>query len=307
MNTKKFFQNIFHKRHFKASVAILVTISILIVTWIMVGAQNLLPPEKQVIEEHYIQEQEEGYQNPAPRDPSYRPGPGPKYDIPTGILEQMDPPSGFPDFKINNRWQGIIDNLFIKVSAGGLFSDPSQGELIVETQPTDNSQDPTQVQEFLTPKKAGSVTIILEKDLKLVLKSSNGELFLFDVLSGTFQPIRLVGIDIKPGGAPNSVNCKNQNELIAVAILSTNDFNALSVDDSTVTFEGAQEYHINNAAGKLQRHEADVNGDGKLDLVFHFLMTRTDLNCNSTLGTLIGKTFNDIFVIGTDNIRMVKK
>ena len=48
---------------------------------------------------------------------------------------------------------------------------------------------------------------------------------------------RLVNIDIKPGGGPNSILCTNDREIIPVAILITDTFDALTVNQTTVTFE----------------------------------------------------------------------
>lgn len=307
MNIIKFFNRRIEKWYLKVIVAVFVGVATLAITRLLVGAQNILPPEKQIIEERYTQEREEGAQNPAPRDPLFIPEPGSEYEIPTGILENVDPPSGIQDFSFINRWQGMVNDLFVSVSAGGLLSDPLQGKLVVETQRIDYSEDLIPVQEFLTPTEAGPVRIILEKDLKLVLKSSNGTFFLFDVLSRTFEPIRLVSIDLKPGSNVNSINCTNQNELIPFAILSTNDFDALTIDNSTVTLDSGHEYHMNGGTGLTQRHEADANGDGKVDLVFHVLLANTSLNCSSTVGTVTGYTYDNVFIIGSDTIRMIRK
>lgn len=114
---------------------------------------------------------------------------------------------------------------------------------------------------------------------------------------------QIVKIDIQPGITTNSINCK-KNSVIPVALISTDTFDALSVDYKTVSFEGALELHNNH--GVPQRHVGDVNGDGKLDLVFHFYSNSTDLTCNSTQGTLIGKTFDGLVIEGTDSIRMVR-
>lgn len=46
-------------------------------------------------------------------------------------------------------------------------------------------------------------------------------------------------VDIKPGSDPNSINCNNEQEVITVAILTTEGFDANTVDHATVTFEGA--------------------------------------------------------------------
>ena len=114
-----------------------------------------------------------------------------------------------------------------------------------------------------------------------------------------------VDIDIKPGSDPNSINCNNENESIAVAILTTDDFDATAVDHTTVTFEGASETHLDRRSGQPRLHEEDVDIDGDDDLVFHFRLGDTDLDCGSTDGTLTGETFDGQPFVGTDAVRTV--
>jgi hypothetical protein len=65
------------------------------------------------------------------------------------------------------------------------------------------------------------------------------------VCGTAFAPERpltiVVDIDIKPGSDPNSINCINENETIAIAILTSDSFDATTVDHTTVVFEGANE------------------------------------------------------------------
>ena len=82
-----------------------------------------------------------------------------------------------------------------------------------------------------------------------------------------------------------------------MAILTTENFNATIVDHATVVFEGATEMQ-----GK--RHEKDVDGDGDIDLMFHFRQNETTLTCESTEATLTGETFFGDRIIGTDSIDM---
>ena len=89
-----------------------------------------------------------------------------------------------------------------------------------------------------------------------------------------------------------------------MAILTTDDFDATTVDHTTVTFEGATEMHVDKKSKEPRRHEEDVNGDGDDDLVFHFHFGDTDLTCDSTEGTLTGETFDGVEIEGTDLVQM---
>ena len=125
-------------------------------------------------------------------------------------------------------------------------------------------------------------------------------------LSFTVLPIAIqVSIDIKPGSDPNSINCNNEKGVIAAAILTTEDFDATTVDHTTVFFEGVSETHVHKKSRKPRRHEEDADGDGDTDLIFHFRVGDTGLACSSTEGTLIGETFDGQSIEGTDAVRMV--
>ena len=115
----------------------------------------------------------------------------------------------------------------------------------------------------------------------------------------------VVDIDIKPGSDPNSINCNNANETITVAILTTDDFDATAVDHTTVTFEGASETHIDRRKGVARRHVEDVDLDGDLDLLLHFRLGETDLDCDSALGILTGETFDGTAFEGMDDVNMI--
>ena len=114
-----------------------------------------------------------------------------------------------------------------------------------------------------------------------------------------------VDIDIKPGSDPNSINCNDEKGVIPVATLTNGDFDATTVDHTTVMFEDASETHVGKKSGEPRRHEEDVDGDGDTDLVFHFRLGETDLTCSSTEGTLTGETFDGQAIEGTDAVRMV--
>ncbi len=132
-----------------------------------------------------------------------------------------------------------------------------------------------------------------------------------DVVVKSLSEVIPVDIDIKPGSYPNSINCKNDNGIIAVAILTTTDFDATTVDHTTVRFgrKGTEaiETHKNKKTGELKRHEEDVDSDGDIDLVFHFRVGDTKIKFGDKKAILTGKTFDSQKIKGKDSIRTVGK
>jgi hypothetical protein len=104
-----------------------------------------------------------------------------------------------------------------------------------------------------------------------------------------------VEIDIKPGSNHNPVNPRSRGR-IAVAVLTTEDFDADTADVSTVEFGpgGAQPLHY-----ALE----DVDGDTDWDLIFHFKTQETGIDCGDTEATLTGKTLDGVEITGTDSIK----
>jgi hypothetical protein len=122
--------------------------------------------------------------------------------------------------------------------------------------------------------------------------------FLLYSIDYRFEPVR-VQIDIKPGTFPNDINPRSRGR-IAVAILTTSLFDATSVDPTTVRFGGSG---IETAP--VQFATEDVDGDGDIDLVFHFPTQDAGIACGTTSAWLTGAVFGGPTIKGPDSINTV--
>jgi hypothetical protein len=109
-------------------------------------------------------------------------------------------------------------------------------------------------------------------------------------------------IDIEPGVYPNTIKL-NTGGKVAVAILSSQNFDASTqINPTTVSFAGAPV----TSKGKNVLIE-DVNGDGLPDMVLEFDTQSLQLNSNSTVATLTGKTFDGMTITMTDAVQILSK
>lgn len=111
-----------------------------------------------------------------------------------------------------------------------------------------------------------------------------------------------VAIDIKPGSFPNSINL-GSNGTVAVAILSTVAFDATTVDPLTVTLASAPVKL--KGKGMPMASTADINLDGRLDLVVHVSTDALQLSNQDTTADLEGETFSGLVIRGSDSVRIV--
>jgi hypothetical protein len=121
------------------------------------------------------------------------------------------------------------------------------------------------------------------------------------------EPESGMEIDIKPGDEQNNVNLKS-NGVVPVAVLTTDQFDAATIDPATAQFAGAAPKHWS-----LE----DVDGDGDDDVMFHFRTQELDLTEDSTEATLTAQlmsqrtmlsaaqTSSGAIVSGTDTVRIV--
>ena len=114
-------------------------------------------------------------------------------------------------------------------------------------------------------------------------------------------------IDIKPGNEQNNINLKS-NGVVPVAILTTDNFDAVTVDPATAQFAGATPERW-----KLE----DVDDDGDNDMLFHFRTQELNLDQDSTKATLTAQLKSQItarstqqviggtIVSGTDKVQII--
>jgi hypothetical protein len=126
----------------------------------------------------------------------------------------------------------------------------------------------------------------------------------------TVPPVLSVEIDVKPGNDDNVVNL-GSNGVIPVAILSSEDFDATTVDPCSVELTGDTEIPgagvaLRGKKEKPQVHNEDVNDDGLLDLVCHIETENLDpLNIQEGVVYLKGNTFEGQAIQGSDVITVV--
>lgn len=115
-------------------------------------------------------------------------------------------------------------------------------------------------------------------------------------------------IDIKPGGYPNTINLTSRG-LLAVAVLTTDNFDTrlftpemAHLSDASATNEGC------TGATYVRWKRDDVNGDGRLDLVFFFAIQSLDFTTGTTAATLMAHGLSGsetLHIMGTDTVKII--
>ncbi len=166
---------------------------------LMAQLPNAFPPAKQVIEDQYNKERNEGVANPAPHDPNTPAKHNwtaliPLPPLATGILNEYDADPTFIrslDFAPTNWWQGIIGGVVIEVLAGTQASLPQQGMIVIMTNPDYSPYAPGSIERLPTPDQTGALTITTvladsPAGPQLAVVTDGGTSYVFDVPSRTF-------------------------------------------------------------------------------------------------------------------------
>jgi hypothetical protein len=155
---------------------------------------------------------------------------------------------------------------------------------------------PVEIGAFETPNRANDVEV------------SDGLVYVADYESGLriidFGPEYAgeitIDLDIKPGSTPNSINPADGG-VVPVAILGSDDFDVADVDATTLVFgpdDGIPDhFHA--------PHVEDVNGDGVLDLMAHFVTEEAGIVFGTLVACLSGKMLDGTAFSGCDAVRTV--
>jgi hypothetical protein len=108
-----------------------------------------------------------------------------------------------------------------------------------------------------------------------------------DALEGVLQVDGPLAVQIEAFGQL----CNRGRGVVPVVLYSTATFDATTVDHTTVTLGNATEFNIDRRTGLPKRTQLDVNGDGKLDLLFHFRYADTGLPCYPDVVPFNGFTY----------------
>ncbi len=116
-------------------------------------------------------------------------------------------------------------------------------------------------------------------------------------LSGARQEVEVIDvtIDIKPGDEPTVIDPRGEG-MIPVAILSSPEFDATSVDPGTVRF-GAN----CDVAAPVRSMTEDIDQDGDTDRMFLFRAPQTNISCGDTSASLTGKTRSGQAIAGFES------
>ncbi|MHC4401911.1 MAG: hypothetical protein ACYTG0_19740 [Planctomycetota bacterium] len=125
------------------------------------------------------------------------------------------------------------------------------------------------------------------------------------------QLTQVVTLDIKPGSDSNPINLKSRGK-IPVAVLTTPDFDATTVDTSDLSQIQFGDPELTGRVSPLRARLEDVDDDGDTDLILHFSVREINaeraLNADSVIAELTATSLIDstpLAIRGADSVRIV--
>lgn len=115
---------------------------------------------------------------------------------------------------------------------------------------------------------------------------------------GTAIPVE---IDIKPESDDNVIKLGSKGN-VPVAIFSSDDFDATTVDPTTIALANARLKVKGNGTGLFNLH--DVNGDGRTDMLAHIQTQGLELTAISEAAELVGLTVSGTPIFGVDSVQV---
>ena len=156
--------------------------------------------------------------------------------------------------------------------------------------------------------------------VSIVLDNTDGNYFVWEIGDRLVVDIQAqhaphqVGIDIKPGSFPNSINLRSRGATPA-AILGSDDLDVNDIDADTLTLATAGVKTVGRPDNPLLCSVEDVSGDfssgregwpdGIDDLVCHFTTYQIVPEGGDTEATLSGELNDGTPIEGTDSVRIV--
>ena len=214
--------------------------------------------------------------------------------------------AGGPYVKSARSWDGamvVLNGLDSYDPDGGIFYFEWDLDLAIDS---DDDGNPANDADETTP-TALWMFPIGQIDIALTVRDAAGLASPPDVTSVTVSYIN-VGVDIKPGEYPNTVNMGSHG-IIQVAFLTDEIFDASTIDPLTVTLRGED---FSDGLVKLRGKKEvplttleDVDGDGDLDLLVKLdaeKLSEYEIDALCVLGAL---TYDGYVVSGSDTIRVV--
>jgi len=151
---------------------------------------------------------------------------------------------------------------------------------------------------LLDPTVAGSISVSLSSVFgDLVCPGGSGQTFRATTTILPYSPLGVAfEIDIKPGRAENFVNMRKKG-VIPVAVLTTDGFDAFTVDTGSVRF-GPNQAECSHGRMRVK----DVDRDGDLDLLLRFRTQETGIALGDMEACLFGQTFDGVVFQGCDSV-----